>query len=637
MVIVFRPHALFVPILFLLISGNPISGATYTYTVDAGAVQGTWSHFYENGVDICHVYTVLNSAYGRNIQNALKIGKNELGFSMFRGHGVLNDDVGLYKEVNGSPVYDWTKFDQIFDYTTSLGMYPIFEFSFMASAIASTGANVCWYNGVPGKSAPPRDYNKWRSIVMEIVKHCETRYGVDVVRNKWLFEVWNEPNLPNFFSGTQNDYFKLYDYAADGIRQADSNCKIGGPAVTGKGLDWLDQFMNHAINGTNLATGAKGAKLDFISYHRYCDDDASNAKSNPDLLVSYHRSVVDVAKKYSFPGKILCDEWAPTWQGVPEHSDLESAGTFVAKTIHMLNDNGTCAAPDFYSWFCLSDVWEEADLRPATGYLSTYGLLLRGTASIPNSWDVPKPIFNVFKMLRMMGNRRLSCTGGSFTQSNNAAATLSADGNAVQILSYDHVNGGLADPNVTNTVNLTVNNIPFAPGNIEVRRYAVDVSHSNSYRPWRNAGSPPQPSSTVWTDMKNKAPLQYKDSLTTVSLSTATFTKTFTQNLYGTELFILSKPGTMVRDPMAAVSGIVNDAPCLRMSGHAVSITMSGTEQHSIDMLDMTGRIAAHFSGCGEKLYIISDAGLSSGVYIARAVIGNKRYSMPFVWRTLHQ
>lgn len=47
-----------------------------------------------------------------------------------------------------------------------------------------------------------------------------------------VFEVWNEPNLKDFFwAGTMEEYFKLYKYAAFAIKKVDSELRVGGPAT----------------------------------------------------------------------------------------------------------------------------------------------------------------------------------------------------------------------------------------------------------------------------------------------------------------------------------------------------------------------------------------------------------------------
>ena len=66
--------------------------------------------------------------------------------------------------------------------------------------------------------------------------HWVDRYGLEEV-SQWFFEVWNEPNLKAFWTGTQKDYFKLYRVTADAIKKVDS---VAQSRRTGDGARWVD-------------------------------------------------------------------------------------------------------------------------------------------------------------------------------------------------------------------------------------------------------------------------------------------------------------------------------------------------------------------------------------------------------------
>ena len=126
--------------------------ATYTITVDASQRMGAWNRYYEQLIATDHMHDMLHSAYGRNMQNAIKRGATECGFKYFRGHGILDADIGLYSEPNGIPTYNWTKFDSVYDAAKVIGIRPIVEFNFTPVAMATGTATCLWYNGAPGNS-----------------------------------------------------------------------------------------------------------------------------------------------------------------------------------------------------------------------------------------------------------------------------------------------------------------------------------------------------------------------------------------------------------------------------------------------------------------------------------------------------
>ena len=95
------------------------------------------------------------------------------------------------------------------------------------------------------------------------------RYGAREVES-WYWEVWNEPDI-GYWHGTPEDYQKLYDFAADGLKRALPAARIGGPDVTGpngaRTQQILRNFLEHCLRGTNFATGKTGLPLDYISFH----------------------------------------------------------------------------------------------------------------------------------------------------------------------------------------------------------------------------------------------------------------------------------------------------------------------------------------------------------------------------------
>src|ERR1700690_522497 len=181
------------------------------------------------------------------------------------------------EDASGKPVYDWTITDRIMDTYLHAGAKPFVEIGFMPQAL-STHPDPYKPVWKPGGSAgqyflgwayPPKDYAKWGELINQWVKHAVAKYGRAEVES-WYWEVWNEPDI-GYWHGTPEEYDRLYDYAADGLKRALPTAKIGGPATTGPSVDhgsaFLKQFLEHCANGKNAATGKIGAPLDFITYH----------------------------------------------------------------------------------------------------------------------------------------------------------------------------------------------------------------------------------------------------------------------------------------------------------------------------------------------------------------------------------
>ena len=157
-------------------------------------------HFWEHTIGSGHATLALRADWQAQMRRA----HDELGVRHVRFHGLLSDDVGTLIAEGDTLFYSFFNADQIFDFLKSIGMRPFVEFSFMPTALASGTQTVFHYSA---NVSPPKDYEKWATLIRKLVGHWVERYGLEEVRN-WYFEVWNEPNLTAFGSGKQSDYFE---------------------------------------------------------------------------------------------------------------------------------------------------------------------------------------------------------------------------------------------------------------------------------------------------------------------------------------------------------------------------------------------------------------------------------------------
>jgi xylan 1,4-beta-xylosidase len=499
-------------------------------TVDAAQRGQTWNRFYERVVAADHANTVLSSAWGRNIQGALQKAHDQAGFQSVRFHGILDSDIGVYTEVNGSPVYAWTRFDQVYDAIVAAGMWPFVEISFTPPPLASDPSKTLnWYNGAPANISPPKDWNRWMDFMAAIVQHVEQRYGVDEVRNNWRFEIWNEASW--MYSLGTAGYNELYSYTVRGLTRGDDQIKVGGPAESGGGsASSISSLISYARTN-NL-------KLDFATYHYYAQDPSGNVALST-ASAFFQGTMLSTVQTAKFTGELFATEWGPAYSTVVAQ-DTEIGASFIAKTIHLIGTSATVAPPSGYAYWTVSDIYEEFDTGKSLAYRNgNYGLLLKGDPNIPESFDVAKPAFNAFRILHMMGDVNLATSGGTQGDGVNAAATLASSDNSIRILVYNHADGGNANSALSSSVSVTVNNLPFGPGPVRMRQYVVDKTHSNSYNTWCQIGMPPQPDQSQWVQLRNDAELCYYE--TSLTPTNNSFSVTFPQNNYSVALMVLSQ------------------------------------------------------------------------------------------------
>src|SRR5687768_14097168 len=249
--------------------------AEIQFHADLHEEAGTLNHFWENTVGSCHAPLALRSDW----QAQLKRCHTELGFQYVRFHGLLSDDVGVLTIQQDRPLYSFFNADQIIDFLLSIGMRPFVELSFMPLAFASGKKTVFHYRG---NVTPPRNYDDWSELIFKLVKHWVDRYGAREVR-EWFFEVWNEPNLKAFWTGTRKDYFKLYRHTARAIKGVDAALKVGGPATARD--EWIAEFVDFCDR--------QDLPADFISTHHYPTDALVTPGTDTERqLASSRRSVM---------------------------------------------------------------------------------------------------------------------------------------------------------------------------------------------------------------------------------------------------------------------------------------------------------------------------------------------------------
>src|SRR5215471_4463934 len=174
-----RPARILATVATAVVIGTIASAAraaSYTITVDASNQTAGNPRFWSATVGTGTASLTLRA----DLQTHYKLANRELGVQRVRGHGVLNDDIGIYK---GPGSYDWTNFDKYLTAIVSAGMRPLMELDFMPTALALTGSSRDF----------PKDINAYKQFIQAVVQHCVDKYGAADV-GQWYWEVWNEPD-----------------------------------------------------------------------------------------------------------------------------------------------------------------------------------------------------------------------------------------------------------------------------------------------------------------------------------------------------------------------------------------------------------------------------------------------------------
>ena len=414
------------------------------------------SHCWEHTVGSCHAPLALRSDWQAQLEQCHR----ELGFQYVRFHGLLSDDLGTLVRQGDTLIDSFFNTDQIIDFLLSIGMKPFIELSFMPEALASGGKSVFKYRG---NVTPPHDYRQWAAFITRLVSHWVDRYGVGEV-GRWFFEVWNEPNLKAFWTGSREDYFKLYRYTVDAIKGVDESLQVGGPATARD--SWIGEFLDFCERG--------GVPVDFVSTHHYPTDALWNETMDTELqLAGTRRSILhqwaqDTRRRVG-ARPLYYTEWNTSSNPRDHLHDEPYAAAFVTKTLLEASD-----VVDGYSFWTFSDIFEE-NYFPSAPFHGGFGLLtLHG---------ICKPVYRAFELLHHLGHERLLVDGLHHTV--DAFAVRNAGASSVTILLTNHA---LPRHSIeTEQVLITLMATP-EPQRVISRR--IDGDNANAEREWRALGSP---------------------------------------------------------------------------------------------------------------------------------------------------
>jgi xylan 1,4-beta-xylosidase len=424
------------------------------------------------------------------------------------------------EDKKGRPVYNWTTVDSIIDTYVQRGMKPLMEIGFMPKAISSKPEPYAhfWSQGGnlwTGWTYPPKDYDKWRELVYQWVKHSIEKYGRKEVAT-WLWEVWNEPDIP-YWSGTFEEYCKLYDYAADGLKRACPECTIGGPHSTSprneKAYKFLTDFIEHCLRGKNYATGKIGAPIEYVGFH---------AKGAPEydhdhIRMNMGAQLADIKKGFdavnSFPelkgipviigecdpeGCAACSDKRDPKYGYRNGTMYSSYTAASFARIYELADQNNINLTGAVSW---SFEFEDQEWFAGFRDLATNG--------------IDKPVLNVFRMLGMMEGQRIPVQSdrnlnASEIISNGVRgapdihALASRNGNTISIMVWNYHD--LDVPGPSSKVILDIAGVEESK--VLVHHYRVDNKLSNSFERWKTLGKPTQVTPDQYADLERAGQLQ---------------------------------------------------------------------------------------------------------------------------------
>ena len=327
-------------------------------------------------------------------RNHLRTIQKEIGFEYIRFHGLFHEDMMVYHEDgDGKAYYNWQYIDKLFDYLFDANIHPIVELGFMPYSLSTAEAYIFWWKG---NTSPPKDYDKWADLVRQFAIHCINRYGLDEVL-QWYFEVWNEAN-GGFWTGTQEEYFKLYEYSVKALKSINKGLKVGGPASTAHSMEGVAPWVEDLIDFCEK----NDQPLDFISTHPYPNGWPLDTDGNYKQIYKGKESLktdLDWLRKTIDNSRFRNAETHLTeWNSSPSPRDRVHDTMFMAPfIIHNHLDN--LGKIDSLGFWTFTDVFEEGKAGDT---------IFHGGFGLMNAQGLKKPAYYGYWFLSRLGCERLA-------------------------------------------------------------------------------------------------------------------------------------------------------------------------------------------------------------------------------------
>ncbi len=425
------------------------------------------------------------------------------------------------EDAAGKPVYSWEILDRIFDALHATGIKPLVEIGFMPQSL-STHPEPYRHNFPQGSiytgwAYPPKDYQKWAEVVFQFVHHLRERYG-DAEVKTWLWEVWNEPDI-DYWQGTPEGYFKLYDFSVDAVLRALPEARVGGPDSTGPGnpkaAEFLRSFLDHCARQKNYVSGKTGSRLDFISFH----PKGSPKWQGDHVQMGIARQLAAIERGFQIVASF------PEWRGTPiilGESDPEGCAACSARSNPQNSyRNGPLYAA--YTAETLNNIFFLAS-REHINFMGavTWAFEFEGQPYFEGfrtlaTNGIDKPVLNAFRMFGLLGSDRVSAaTSGGVPSEEVVSAGVrgrpdinviaSRKEHEVEILIWNYHDDDL--PAAAAPIELTVSGLPGKSSRGLAEHFRIDSDHSNAFTAWKEMGSPQSPATGQYEQLERAGQLQ---------------------------------------------------------------------------------------------------------------------------------
>jgi len=292
------------------------------------------------------------------------------------------------------------------------GLVPFISLGFFPAQVSGSPIN------------PPAVYDDWKTLVQAFLSALAGDARFRPTLDKWWFEVWNEPNISDFWTGSQQDYLNLYQNTSDAVREWQTasgvTVQLGGPAVAWdmpsenlpyNGPAWMQAFLAF------VATTPR-PKCDFVSLHRKGSwNETANAVADVDSVVSAADQTATMAKNLGLQDLSIVNDEADmrVGVGIPYLPRMQQNFAAWLSGIAIGYDSlSSQYSPSGFRFLAASDNAHLDLVGECFDGIRSIMTLASASTSMQESRDLLKvPVYNFYELLRLLGDRHGSFISGS--------------------------------------------------------------------------------------------------------------------------------------------------------------------------------------------------------------------------------
>ena len=250
------------------------------------------------------------------------------------------------------------------------------------------------------KSSAPHNLKAYKELVKNTIRRlsCEKKYNI------W-YEVWNAPDIGDFFIGGRSEYFNLYRAVGEAVKELRQETKIniplGGPAVSA----WFRNIEPNDILTPEHSLIYELIKycysyrlpLDFISWHAYSSD-PEEEKQDTIYSKPFSGLIREWLTYFKFNSAmpLLVDEWC--FDGSANILADRGKNAYISASYTPARlKNMYEAGIDYQTYFCLEDFGDSE-----AGAIRNLGIFSFDLAR-PEKKGYSKANYNVWRMLDLLG------------------------------------------------------------------------------------------------------------------------------------------------------------------------------------------------------------------------------------------